>query len=207
MSGDYNTPQEALWAGEFGESYIARNSGLSSEPATLALFSRILGRTVGVQSVLELGCNVGLNLRALKLLLPSAYLQGVEINARAARQARVVKGADVWTGSILAYDPASPADLVFTMGVLIHISPPHLNAAYDVMYRASRNYLLVIEYYSPAPVEVPYRGRDGLLFKRDFAGDLMNRFPDLQLVDYGFVYRRDPVYPLDDLSWFLMRKP
>jgi hypothetical protein len=28
----------------------------------------------------------------------------------------------------------------------------------------------------------------------------------LRLVDYGFVYRRDPAHPQDDLTWFLLEK-
>jgi len=31
-------------------------------------------------------------------------------------------------------------------------------------------------------------------------------FVDLELVDYGFVYHRDPVFPQDDINWFLMKK-
>jgi len=42
------------------------------------------------------------------------------------------------------------------------------------------------------------------LFKRDFAGELMDNFP-VELVDYGFQYHRD-VFPADDVTWFLMRK-
>ena len=44
------------------------------------------------------------------------------------------------------------------------------------------------------------------LFKRDFAGEIMDRHPQLQLVDYGFAYRRDPNFPQDDITWFLMEK-
>jgi spore coat polysaccharide biosynthesis protein SpsF len=44
------------------------------------------------------------------------------------------------------------------------------------------------------------------LFKRDFAGELLDRFSDLRLIDYGFVYRRDTHFPLDDISWFLFEK-
>jgi hypothetical protein len=58
------------------------------------------------------------------------------------------------------------------------------------MYRASSRYLLVSEYYSPNPLEVVYRGHSGKLFKRDFAGDLMDMYPDLSLLDYGFIWRR-----------------
>lgn len=53
---------------------------------------------------------------------------------------------------------------------------------------------------------IPYRGHEQRLFKRDFAGEMLDAYPDLRLVDYGFVYRRDPVFPADDLTWFLMEK-
>ena len=44
------------------------------------------------------------------------------------------------------------------------------------------------------------------LFKRDFAGEILDRHADLQLVDYGFAYRRNPQFPQDDITWFLMEK-
>ena len=44
------------------------------------------------------------------------------------------------------------------------------------------------------------------LFKRDFAGELLDAFPSLDLVDYGFVYHRDPNFPQDDMNWFLLEK-
>ena len=53
---------------------------------------------------------------------------------------------------------------------------------------------------------MPYRGHDARLFKRDFAGEMLDRFSDLRLVDYGFRYHRDPAHPADDLTWFLMEK-
>ena len=77
---------------------------------------------------------------------------------------------------------------------------------YDRMYAASNRLIAVIEYYNPSPVEIPYRGHQDRLFKRDFAGDLLDRFPDLLLVDYGFQYHRDPNFPVDDLTWFLLEK-
>ena len=54
--------------------------------------------------------------------------------------------------------------------------------------------------------KLPYRGHAGKLFKRDFAGELLERYADLSLVDYGFVYRRDPNFRQDDLTWFLLEK-
>ena len=37
-------------------------------------------------------------------------------------------------------------------------------------------------------------------------GELMDRFPSLKLVDYGFLWKRDPVFPQDDITWFLLEK-
>ena len=90
--------------------------------------------------------------------------------------------------------------------MLIHLNPEALPAAYERLYECSSKYIVVIEYYNPSPVEVTYRGHAGRLFKRDFAGDLLERYPDLELVDYGFQYRRDPNFPADDLTWFLLKK-
>ena len=39
------------------------------------------------------------------------------------------------------------------------------------------------------------------------AGEMMDRYPQLRLVDYGFLYRRDPNFPQDDITWFLLAKP
>jgi spore coat polysaccharide biosynthesis protein SpsF len=65
---------------------------------------------------------------------------------------------------------------------------------------------MVCEYYSPAPLALPYRGHADRLFKRDFAGEIIDIYRDLELIDYGFAYHRDPVHPMDDLNWFLMKK-
>jgi hypothetical protein len=58
---------------------------------------------------------------------------------------------------------------------------------------------------APTPTEVPYRGHSQRLFKRDFAGELMDRHPDLELVDHGFAWRRARL-PQDDINWFLLEK-
>ena len=73
------------------------------------------------------------------------------------------------------------------------------------LYDYSARYILVAEYYNPTPVEVEYRGNTGKLFKRDFAGEIMDMYSDLKLVEYGFLYHRD-IFPSDDATWFLMEK-
>jgi pseudaminic acid biosynthesis-associated methylase len=204
---DHASEQEQFWSGDFGDDYAARNESAQIVAGNLALFARILTSMPGVESIVELGANIGNNLQALHLLLPQVALTAVEINAAAVARLRADGVADVHHGSILDYAAEPPRDLSFTKGVLIHIAPDDLPAAYDALYRSSRRYVLVAEYYNPSPVAIPYRGHDDRLFKRDFAGDLMARYADLRLVDYGFVYRADPSFPLDDITWFLMEKP
>ncbi|HAC68697.1 MAG TPA: pseudaminic acid biosynthesis-associated methylase, partial [Pseudomonas sp.] len=114
--------------------------------------------------------------------------------------------AEIWEGSLFDYSVTAAFDLAFTKGVLIHLPPDLLPAAYDKLYQASKRFILVAEYYNPTPVEVSYRGHAERLFKRDFAGELLDRHADLRLLDYGFAYHRDPLFPADDISWFLLEK-
>ena len=199
--------QEAFWRGDFGDAYTERNTGDALVKSNIALFREVLGRAPGVRSIVELGCNRGLNLKALHMLDPSLELSAYEINQRAARIAGGLGVADVRCASLLDLDAATaePADLAFTKGVLIHIAPEDLPRAYAALAGLSRRYVMVCEYYNPTPVTVPYRGASERLFKRDFAGELIEAY-DLELVGYGFVYRRDPVSPQDDCTWFLMEK-
>ena len=89
--------------------------------------------------------------------------------------------------------------------MLIHINPDELDKVYANLYALSRRYIMVCEYYNPVPVVVPYRGNTDRLFKRDFAGEMIDRY-NLRLIDYGFVYHRDGYFSQDDVTWFLMEK-
>jgi pseudaminic acid biosynthesis-associated methylase len=203
----HTTEQEAFWHGEFGNAYTDRNKGPDWVGANEAFFARILGDARDLRSVLELGSNIGLNLMALRRLLPTAKLSAVEINEKAAAELKaVLPDVDLHRSSILEFDPRETWDLVFTKGVLIHINPGKLPVVYELMYRCSRRFVMVAEYYNPKPVEIDYRGHAGKLFKRDFAGEILDMFPDLALRAYGFAWHRDPACPQDDLTWFLLEK-
>lgn len=204
MKSKYSTIQEACWAGDFGKEYTGRNIGDKLVASNTALFSKILARSGPVSSVLELGSNIGQNLVAIHSLVPDAELTAVEINEAAAEQLRALGIATVLNQSLLDLDLDRTFDLVFTKGVLIHINPEHLPQVYETIHDLAEKHICLAEYYNPKPTAIDYRGRTDLLFKRDFAGDLLDRYDDLSLVDYGFVYHRDPVFPLDDISWFLM---
>lgn len=207
LTSDHKTDQEAFWAGSFGDEYIDRNRSDELLAGNLAFFGGVLARAAGIKSCIEFGPNVGMNLRALKLLFPGIELAAVEINPTAATMLReALPDTNVIDGSFLSFEPTQAYHLSMSCGVLIHINPDALPHAYDALYNSSSRYVLVSEYYSPAPVELGYRGHEGKLFKRDFAGEMLDRFSDLQLIDYGFVYRRDPNFAKDDVNWFLMEK-
>ena len=148
-----------------------------------------------------------MNLRALKILFPEQQQFGVEINAQAAAELRkVVPPENVFEMSILDFTPPQTFDLVLDKGTLIHINPQHLPQVYDLLNRSTGKHLLVCEYYNPTPTHVSYRGHNDRLFKRDFCGEILDLYPALNLIDYGFIYHRDNNFPQDDITWSLMEK-
>jgi spore coat polysaccharide biosynthesis protein SpsF len=207
---EHLSPQAALWRGAFGDEYADRNP---ADPARLAQmtrhWSKVLRCTEGEppQSILEVGPNVGLNLRALARVT-IAELWAVEPNAKA-RQVLVSEGviADerVLDGVAAKIDlPDGAVDLAFTSGVLIHIHPRDLLASCREIHRVSRRYVACVEYFSDREEEVPYRGNREALFKRDFGGFWLDNFPDLRVLDYGFAWRR--ATGLDNSTWWVFEK-
>ena len=207
MSADrFKTEQEKFWAGDFGDAYVDRNADAAHVDALVRLFQSILSSVSAPRSAIEFGANIGLNLHALRRLLPQAELAAIEINEKAIGRLAAIPELQVFASSILDFVPARTWDLALIKGVLIHINPEALPTVYSLLYRSASRYICVIEYYNPTPVEVPYRGHKGRLFKRDFAGEMLDTYRDLRLVDYGFTYRRDARYREDDTTWFLMEK-
>ncbi len=203
----FKTPQEDFWAGEFGNSYINRNQGSDLLASNLNFFSNALRRIDKTTSCLEFGANIGMNLRALHLLYPNMQLKAIEINKEAAKELAVSIGdKNVFHGSIFDYPDTDTVELALIKGVLIHINPEMLTVVYEKLYKASSKYILVAEYYNPSPVAIDYRGHNDRLFKRDFAGEMLDTYPDLKLIDYGFSYKRDVLFPQDDITWFLLEK-
>ncbi len=206
MEKVFKTEQEKFWAGEFGDNYISRNMDKKMLATKVSLWSTILQRGGTITNCLELGTNIGLNIAALGTLFPNLDMYGIEINQKAAEECSKLGRVTVYNESILDFSTEKLFDLVFTSGVLIHINPDELPNVYDKMYNLSSKYVVIAEYYNPTPVDVNYRGNTGKLFKRDFAGEMMDRHPDLKLVDYGFRYHRDNNFPQDDITWFLLEK-
>lgn len=202
--------QIEMWRGEFGDNYVERNRPTPDVlHSRVALWAEILAATGGAQpkSILEVGANVGINLRALNCLT-SAELYAVEPNdqARATLVAdSVLPSANLRSGMAQSIDfPDEVADMAFTSGVLIHIPPSDLEAACREIHRCARRYIVCVEYFADKPETIEYRGHDDLLYKRDFGGFWLDLFPELQPVKWGFVWKRTT--GLDNLTWWLFRK-
>lgn len=208
--GLMHNEQDAAWRGNHGNDYNRRSPG--NEQANYMLFRRALrhdglGFPLEPASILELGAGTGANIRALARLVPQARIDALEINEQACQVLMTTAPvSNVHCFSALEWQPSQRYDLVLTKGFLIHIAPENLPLVYAMMVRAAARWILICEYYNPTPLAVAYRGQSNLLWKRDFAGDLLERCPELVLRDYGFVYRRDR-HPQDDLTWFLLEKP
>lgn len=201
------TEQETFWSSDFGDDYIDRNQGEKLLASNLNFFNDALAACEPLGSCIEFGANIGMNLRALGLLFPNIKCKGIEINDAAAAELRTLIGdQSVFHGAISEFEPRWRAELALIKGVLIHVNPDQLGDVYEKLYTVSNRYILVAEYYNPSPVSINYRGHSDKLFKRDFAGELLDTFPDLCLVDYGFAYHRDMKYPQDDITWFLLEK-
>lgn len=207
MGERFKTDQEDFWAGKFGDDYIARNTGEALLGSNISLLAKMLSRCSQAKSLIEFGANIGMNLRAVRALRPDMEVDAIEINANAVGELRAWGGAKrIHHTSILDFQPERTWDVTLIKGVLIHINPDFLPQVYESLFRSSSRYIWIVEYYNPTPVEVVYRGHSKRLFKRDFAGELLDKYPSLRVIDYGFVWHRDPVFPQDDPTWFVLEK-
>jgi pseudaminic acid biosynthesis-associated methylase len=203
----FKTEQENFWAGEFGNQYIERNKQPELFQQNILFFSEILKKTENIKTVMEFGANIGLNLLAIRHNRPNIKISGLEINSQAVEELRKIENIEAYHGSILDFEPDYERDLVLTKVFLIHINPDELQRVYEKIYQATNKYICLVEYYNTTPVTIIYRGHENRLFKRDFAGEMLERYHDLSLLDYGFAYHRDKqYYYFDDLTWFLLEK-
>lgn len=167
-----------------------------------------MANTSGIKSCLEFGAGFGANLQALSLLIPQIKMVAIDINKMACEKylPKLIDKKNIYNQSIFDFKVANKYDLVITSGLLMHIIAEKLDVVYEKLYKSSSKYIAIIEYYNPIPVTIDYRGKKGILFKRDFAGDIMDKYKDIKLVDYGFCYHRDNNFKLDDSTWFLLKK-
>ena len=207
MNNKYETQQENFWAGEFGNEYILRSQGEEILNSNINFFERALKKAKNIKTCIEFGSNIGMNIRALKKISPDKEFHAIEINKSALSYLKeIVPEENIINDSIINFKPFKKWDLVLIKGVLIHLNPDKLQKVYLSLVNSCSKYLLINEYYNPKPVAIDYRGHSERLFKRDFAGEILDTFDDLELHSYGFGYHRDLNFPQDDENWFLLEK-
>lgn len=157
---------EAFWAGPFGTEYLKRNRVEWKQ--RVPFWNSIIQRT-GAQSVLEVGCNAGWNLSALRSINGGMRMIGVDVNRTAIAEANAA-GFDAREFPAAEVGKQWPQmfDLVCTVGCLIHVPPEDLSRTMASVIAASKSYVLAVEYASFKEEEVDYRGNEGKLWKRPF---------------------------------------
>jgi pseudaminic acid biosynthesis-associated methylase len=193
--------QEKHWADPvWAQGYMSRNKAALLAIKRVPFWTDTLNITQA-RSVLEVGCNVGANLRAMRTVDRQLELKGIDVSYDACIEA-VMVGLDV--EQVRAADVGrkwpEKFDLCATVGVLIHISDADLSTVMDSIIAASKRYVLAVEYESDHTEMVDYRSHSERLWKRPF-GDLYLARGGLRLVD-----RRDAGEGFDACtSWLLER--
>src|SRR5687767_5938038 len=214
---DKDTQLEA-WQGEFGDEYTDRNSiDEKTIHQRIAFLSGVMSTLPNLpyygepRSFLEVGANVGANLKALSEIYTShnkqAELNAIEPNHKARRILcnQDINGLNLVKGSATNIEaPNASFDVVFTCGVLIHVAPQNLQKAMGEIYRVSRKFIICAEYFSPEPREIKYRDKDGMLWARDYGDIWLNSFPGLRCCGYSFAWKR--FTGMDNLTWWTFEK-
>ena len=201
------TEQEIFWSKKFGDDYTKRNANSNNR---INIIGRdLLKNNLKINSALEFGSNVGYNLDVLKIIFPNIKTYGVEINKKAYSICK--KKHICYNKSILDYKIEKKFDIVFTAGFLIHQNPEYLKKIYSKIYKYSKQYIYILEYFNPEPIMVTYRNYKDKLFKRDFAKEIWEMYPKLKLLDYGFHWKQDNFLKgnssiSSNTNWFLFKK-
>ncbi len=192
-----NTRQLISWETDFGKKYTNRNKVTISEVEKLyknnfgitrtgmnKKFIGLLDRSI---RILEVGCNVGNQLQVLQKM-GFKNLYGIEPQEHAVELSKkLTKGINITKGN--AFDIPFKDNyfgLVFTSGVLIHISPDNIAKAIKEIYRCSNKYIWGFEYYAKKYENITYRGEKGLLWKADFSGIYKIVKPSLKISKLEF---------------------
>ncbi|MCU1358524.1 MAG: pseudaminic acid biosynthesis-associated methylase [Acidimicrobiales bacterium] len=195
---------EALWAGEFGDAYVSRNHVHVDQRAG---FWAGISERFPCRTILEIGPAHGENLRHLVDGRQPEDLWGLDLNRAAlAALVREVPGANaVWgTARDLPFRDRW-FDMVFTVGLLIHVPTPTLPLVMAEIVRTSGRFIMAGEYHSDEPDDIGYRGQPGVLVKRDFGAIYQELFPELILREEGFLTQDE--HGFDRVTYQVFERP
>ena len=187
--------QEKRWRDAFGDEYVKRNDfdleGLDElymgyfGVKRTDLNKDFLAHIDKEINILEVGCSTGMQLMALKELGFRNFF-GIDVSKSGLKRAKenVPEGNFMHISGLDMPFKEGYFDLVFTSGVLIHQHPEKsLGKVIDEMYRTSKKYIWVYEYFSEKCEEIKrYEGHTEVLWKNDFMKLFLERHPDLKVV-------------------------
>lgn len=167
-----------MWSGDFGNRYTQRCD--VKPESRVDIFKELI--PLGCETMLEVGCNKGHNLEAIKIF-NTATIVGIEPNKSLCKSPNIINGDAYnlpWADNTF--------DLVFTAGVLIHIPEDRLAEALTEIYRVSGKYIMMIEYYSPETEGKQYRdfGSKKGLWSRPY-GDIFSSMFNIKNIKEGKV--------------------
>lgn len=189
--------QERFWEGDFGSDYTKRNR---VEWKGRVPFWRQILEATQARSVLDVGCNSGWNMHAIREVDKTVWTVGIDVNRDAVGEARTAElDARVMQMKEVGSRLTGNFDLVCTSGVLIHVAPEDLHEAMYNIIAASKRWVLAVEYEAPQEEAVEYRGNTERLWKRPF-GQLYERM-GLEL------FAKSDAVGFDQCKAWLMVKP
>ncbi|MDE2589896.1 MAG: class I SAM-dependent methyltransferase [Patescibacteria group bacterium] len=114
-------------------------------------------KDLDIKSVLEIGCGLGNNLKNFK----GMKVTGIDLSEHAIKIARErFPNFSFYVGNILKIPLQETFDLVFTSGVVEHITPNILDQAFEEMFRVSNRYILNVEAYDKTEHEIKWHRGD-----------------------------------------------
>lgn len=148
------------------------------------------------KSVMELGCAAGRNLYVIQQRHPLTAVYGVDINAEAVEFARSRVRGELFVGDLYEAGrllAGREVDLIFTMGVLIHIHPQALPDLVREMIRHAKRWLVFCEQVSDDDEIV--KGPAWWRPSRKVTGDYIQWSPNLPRIlrDLGLPFEIDEV--------------
>ena len=190
---------EQFWSGDFGKQYTARNRVQWSQ--RVPFWQRIIeSRSLWPYNILEVGCNAGWNLNAIRHVDPNIELVGIDVNADAIAEAES-NGHDVYLMAASQLEQLDETfDIVFTAGVLIHVPPEELDTVMDAIIAASHRDVIAIEYAADQEEAIEYRGHSDKLWRRPFGA--LYEAKGLTVIETG-----DAGAGFDRCTYWVMRKP
>lgn len=188
-----STQQLKVWTGEFGKGYTERNIFTVKELDNLyikrygitrtAMNRKFLNGISHSSRILEVGSNVANQLVCLQKM-GFNNLYGIEPQSYAVERSKeLTKGINIIKADVFDIPfKDNYFDVIFTSGVLIHISPKHIQKAIKEIYRCSAKFIWGFEYYSQQYKQIEYRDKHSLLWKTDFTKLYLKQFKELKLV-------------------------